>query len=138
MRFALHRKAFTTIQIEKNMMRKLKDRLRGNRIAKVLSLLAALVMPLYFLTMFAVLLVTDDFDVPINHYYLTFLGFYGCIFLCLSWERKWLWFKIVLAVINTVIIGFLILVAFMGGEFGPLLALLQMIIPVIPWFLIFG
>lgn len=120
------------------MMRKLKDRLRGNRIAKVLSLLAALVMPLYFLTMFAVLLVTDDFDAPINHYYLTFFGFYGCIFLCLSWERKWLWLKIVLVVINTVIIGFLILVAFMGGEFGPLLALLQMIIPVIPWFLIFG
>lgn len=125
-------------RLKKDMMRKLKDRLRGNRIVKVLSLLAALVMPLYFLTMFAVLLVTDDFDVPINHYYLTFLGFYGCIFLCLSWERKWLWLKIVLAVINTVIIGFIILVAFMGGEFGPLLALLQMIIPVIPWFLIFG
>ena len=119
-------------------MRKIKDRLQGNKTAKVVSLLAALVMPLYFLTMFTVILINGDFDMPVNHYYLTFLGFYGCIFLCLSWERKWLWLKIVLAVVNTLINGFLILVAFMGGTSGPLLALLQMIIPVVPWFLIFG
>ena len=119
-------------------MGKLKDRLQGNRAAKVLSLLAALAMPLYFLTMFAWLLIKDDFDALINHYYLTFLGFYGCIFLCLSWERKWLWLKIVLVAINTVIIGFLILVAFMGGPAGPLIALLQMIVPIVPWSLVFG
>lgn len=116
----------------------IKDRLKGNRIAKVLSLLAALVMPLYFLTMFVVILITGDFDTSINHYYLTFLGFYGCIFLCLSWERKWMWLKIVLVAVNTIIIGYLILIAFMGGTNGPLLALLQMIIPIVPWFLIFG
>ena len=113
-------------------------RLKDSRIVKVLSLLAALVLPLYFLTMFVVILITGDFDMSINHYYLTFLGFYGCIFLCLSWERKWLWLKIVMVVINTIINGFIILVAFMGGAFGPLLALLQMIIPIVPWLTIFG
>ena len=41
-------------------------------------------------------------------------------------------------VINTIINGFMILVAFMGGTSGPLLALMQMIIPILPWFLIFG
>ena len=119
-------------------MKKIKDRLQGNRTAKVLSLLAALVMLLYFLLMFVVILITGDFDTSINHYYLTFLGFYGCIFLCLSWERKWLWLKIVLVAVNTMIIGFLILMAFMGGAGGPLIALLQMIIPVVPWALLFG
>ena len=113
-------------------------RLKGNRIAKVLSLLAALAMPLYFLTMFVMILITGDFDTSINHYYLTFLGFYGCIFMCLSWERKWLWLKIVFVAVNTIIIGFLIMMAFMGGTDGPLLALLQMIIPIVPWFTIFG
>lgn len=49
-----------------------------------------------------------------------------------------MWLKIVLAAVNTVIIGFLILMAFMGVATGPLLALLQMIIPIVPWFLIFG
>lgn len=78
-------------------MGKTKDRLQGNRTAKVLSLLAALVMPMYFLTMLVVLLIADDFDTAINHYYLTFLGFYGCIFLCMSWEvppdRCWRFFR---------------------------------------------
>ena len=107
-------------------------RLKDSRIVKVLSLLAALVLPLYFLTMFVVILITGDFDMSINHYYLTFLGFYGCIFLCLSWERKWLWLKMVLVAVNTIIIVFLILMASMGGTNGPLTALLMMIIP-IPW-----
>lgn len=115
------------------MTEKSKNRLKGNRIAKVLSLLAALVMPLYFVMMFVVILITDDFDTTISHYYLTCFGFYGCIFLCLSWERKWLWLKIVLVAVNVIIIGFLILMSFMGGASGPLIALLQMIIPVIPW-----
>ncbi len=119
-------------------MGKIKDRLQGNRTVKVLSLLAALVMPMYFLTMFVVILITDDFDTAISHYYLTFFGFYGCIFLCLSWERKWLWLKIILVAVNTIIIGFLILVSFMGGTSGPLIAILQMIIPIVPWPLILG
>lgn len=119
-------------------MKKIKDRLKGNKIAKVLSLLAALVMPLYLLVMFSSILITDDFNVPINHYYLLFLGFYGCIFMWLSWERKWLWLKIVLSVVNAMINGFIILVAFMGGPYGPLLALLQMIIPIVPWMHLFG
>jgi len=46
--------------------------------------------------------------------------------------------KILLVAINTMINGFLILVAFMGGPAGPLIALLQMIIPIVPWFMIFG
>lgn len=111
-----------------------KERLRGNGIAKALSLMAALVMPVCVVDMGITNLITD----LINPYYLLFLGFYGCIFLCLSWERKWLWLKIVLVVINTIINGFMILVAFMGGASGPLLALMQMIIPILPWFLIFG
>lgn len=115
-------------------MEKIKDRLQGNRIAKVLSLLAALVMPLCVVDMGTTNIITD----LINPYYLLFCGFYGGIFLCLSWERKWLWLKIVMVVINTIINGFIILVAFMGGAFGPLLALLQMIIPIVPWILIFG
>ena len=112
----------------------IKDKLKGNRIAKVLSLLAALVMPICVVDMGT----TDVIMDLINPYYLLFCGFYGCILLCLSWERKWLWLKIVMVVINTIINGFIILVAFMGGAFGPLLALLQMIIPILPWFLIFG
>lgn len=118
-------------------MKRIKEKLNGNRIAKVLSLMAALVMLLYFLTMFVVLLITGDFGTAINHYYLTCFGFYGCIFLCLSWERKWLWLKIVLVAVNTIINGFLILMAFMGGASGPLIALLQMIIPIVPWLKIF-
>ena len=43
-----------------------------------------------------------------------------------------------MVVINTIINGFIILVAFMGGAFGPLLALLQMIIPIVPWLTVFG
>ena len=118
-------------------MGKINDKLKGNITVKVLSLLAALVMPLYFLTMFVVILITGDFDTVINHYYLTCFGFYGCIFLCLSWERKWLWLKIALVAVNTIINGFLILVSFMGGANGPLIALLQMIIPIIPWVKLF-
>lgn len=49
-------------EIIKKHMKKIKNRLKGNRIVKVLSLLAALVMPLYFLTMFVVILITGDFD----------------------------------------------------------------------------
>ena len=89
------------------MTGKTKERLKGNRIAKVLSLMAVLVMPVYFLTMFVLILITGDFDTTINHYYLTCFGFYGCIFLCLSWERKWMWLKIVLVAVNTIINGFL-------------------------------
>lgn len=96
--------------------------------------MAALVMPVCVVDMGTTNLITD----LINPYYLLFLGFYGCISMCLSWERKWLWLKIVLVVINTIINGFMILVAFMGGASGPLLALMQMIIPILPWFLIFG
>ena len=118
-------------------MGKINDKLKGNITVKVLSLLAALVMPLYFLTLFVVILITGDFDTVINHYYLTCFGFYGCIFLCLSWERKWLWLKIALVAVNTIINGFLILVSFMGGSNGPLIALLQMIIPIIPWVKLF-
>ncbi len=118
-------------------MREIKDGLKGNRTAKILSLLAALVMPLYWLIMFVMILATGDSDMAINHYYLTCFGFYGCIFLCLSWERKWLWLKIVLAAVNTIINGFLIFMAFMGGTSGPLTALMQMVIPIIPWFKIF-
>ena len=118
-------------------MGKINDKLKGNITVKVLSLLAALVMPLYFLTLFVVILITGDFDTVINHYYLTCFGFYGCIFLCLSWERKWLWLKIALVAVNTIINGFLILVAFMSGANGPLIALLQMIIPIIPWVKLF-
>ena len=33
---------------------------------------------------------------------------------------------------------FFIFIAFMGGVGGPLLALLQMIIPIVPWLHIFG
>ena len=118
-------------------MGKINDKLKGNITVKVLSLLAALVMPLYFLTLFVVILITGDFDTVINHYYLTCFGLYGCIFLCLSWERKWLWLKIALVAVNTIINGFLILVSFMGGSNGPLIALLQMIIPIIPWVKLF-
>ena len=118
-------------------MGKINDKLKGNITVKVLSLLAALVMPLYFLTLFVVILITGDFDTVINHYYLTCFGLYGCIFLCLSWERKWLWLKIALVAVNTIINGFLILVSFMGGANGPLIALLQMIIPIIPWVKLF-
>ena len=81
---------------------------------------------------------TDVIMELINPYYLLFCGFYGCIFLCLSWERKWLWLKIVLSIINAVINFFFIFIAFMGGVGGPLLALLQMIIPIVPWLHIFG
>ena len=116
----------------------IKERLKGNRTAKVLSLLAALVMPLYWLILFVVILATGDYDTTINHYYLTCFGFYGCIFLCLSWERKWLWLKIVLIAVNAIINGFLIFMAIMGGASGPLIALLQMIIPFIPWPHMFG
>lgn len=118
----------------KRVNHRLKERLKGNRIAKVLSLLAALVMPVCVVDMGTTNIITD----LINPYYLLFLGFYGCVFMCLSWERKWLWLKIVLVVINTIINGFIIFVAFMGGAFGPLLALLQMIMPILPWLLIFG
>lgn len=115
-------------------MEKIKDRFQGCRIVKVLSLLAALVMPICVLDMGT----TDVIMELINPYYLLFCGFYGCIFLCLSWERKWLWLKIVLSIINAVINFFFIFIAFMGGVGGPLLALLQMIIPIVPWLHIFG
>ncbi len=112
----------------------IKDKLKGNRIAKVLSLLAALVMPICVVDMGT----TDVIMDLINPYYLLFCGFYGCILLCLSWERKWLWLKIVLSIFNAVINLFFIFVAFMGSVGGPLLALLQMVIPIIPWLHIFG
>ena len=117
----------------KEKLTALKNRLRGNKIAKVLSLLAALVMPLCIVCMGTI----DSFVDIINPYYLLFLGFYGCIFLCLSWERKWLWLKILLCLVNAAINGFIILVSFVASVEGPLLALLMMIIP-IPWFEIFG
>ncbi len=109
------------------------DRLRGNKAAKVLSLLAIFVMPVSLAAMVAF----DDLADIINPYYLLFLGFYGCIFMCLSWERKWLWLKILLCLGTAAINGFIILVAFVGSEVGPLLAFLMMIIPV-PWFNTFG
>ena len=64
---------------------------------------------------------------------LTFCGFYGCIVFCLAWERKWLWLKILLVAVNVLLNGFYILMGFMGGVTGPLLLLLQMLIPV-PWY----
>ena len=111
----------------------LKNRLRRNKIAKTLSLIAALGMPAYIVAM----VIVDSLVDIVNPYYLLFLGFYGCIFLCLSWERKWLWLKILLCLVNAAINGFIILVAFVGSVEGPLLALLMMIIP-LPWFEIIG
>ena len=90
-------------------MEKIKDRFQGCRIAKVLSLLAALVMPICVLDMGT----TDVIMELINPYYL-------------------------FSIINAVINFFFIFIAFMGGVGGPLLALLQMIIPIVPWLHIFG
>lgn len=118
----------------KSAFNTIKECVQGNKVAKALSLLAALVMPVCVVDMGTTGIITD----LISPYYLLFFGFYGSILLCLSWERKWLWLKIILVVINALINGFIIFVAFMGGAFGPLLALLQMIIPIIPWILIFG
>lgn len=100
---------------------------------KVLSLIAALVMPLCLIGMGTM----DSFVEVVNPYYLLFCGFYGCVFLCLSWERKWLWLKILLCVVNAAINGFIILAAFVSSALGPLWALLMMIIP-LPWYEIFG
>ena len=115
-------------------METMKSRLKGSKPVKVVSLLASLVLPACALDMATTNVVMD----VVNPYYLLFLGFYGCIFLCLSWEGKWLWLKVVLVAANAAFISLFVFVAFMGGLGGPILALLQMVVPIIPWIPLFG
>ena len=118
----------------RNLFKRMKDRLQGNPYAKAFSLLATLVMPISVVDTGIEGILSGAGITPFD---LTFCGFYGCIILCLAWERKWLWLKIPLVAINTVLNGFYILMGFMGGVTGPLLLLMQMIIP-IPWYKILG
>ncbi len=115
-------------------METMKSRLKGSKPVKVVSLLASLVLPACALDMATTNVVMD----VVNPYYLLFLGFYGCIFLCLSWEGKWLWLKVVLVAANAAFISLFVFVAFMGGLGGPILALLQMVVPIVPWIPLFG
>lgn len=112
----------------------MKNVLRGNRAVMVVSLAAALVMHCGLLDLAAAGILTEAGIFP---YGLTFCGFYGCLFLWLAWDRKWLWLKILLTAVNAVIIGFFILMGFMGTVWGPLVLLLRMLIP-LPWHRILG